>query len=121
MKKLKDFHGPLQDNEESIHKKLERGFVWNTVVELENEWLKTIMTLEIGDILKGGHVVMGIVEINDKDIFRYNINNKIYYGNNLINIEPMNHVKKTNRKEKLYHIITNSGKLYFRLLNSIVL
>jgi len=99
----------LKDNEKTIHKKLESGFVSNTIIEMENGNYKNIQNLQIDDIIKGGHIVYGLVETDDKEVFKYKINGKIFYGNNLVNNEQFNNINYLNKCEKLYNIVTNSG------------
>ena len=99
----------FEDKENIIHKRLESGFISNTIVELENGNFKDIKSLKINDIVKGGDIIYGKVEINDKDIFKYKINNKIYFGNNLINNQSFNKVNYLNKYEKTYHVITDTG------------
>lgn len=55
------------DNLLDIHRKLDKGFAHNFVVELHNE-NKNICDVKIGDKLKTGGTVYGLVEIDGSDL-----------------------------------------------------
>jgi len=99
----------MDDNESSIHNKLEGGFISSTRVWLKNGSSKNFGMLKVGDVLKNGSNVLGIVEISPNTIYKYNINNNIFYGRNLLSNDGLNPIK-TLKICKLYHIITDTGK-----------
>lgn len=101
----------MDDNESSIHNKLEGGFISSTKVWLKNGGFKNFGMLKVGDILKNGSLVLGIVEISPNRIYKYNICNNIFYGRNLISntiIKPQ--IQTPQRISKLYNIVTCSGR-----------
>lgn len=67
--------GGLQ--KETIHKYFGYGFDENIMITLENHLEKSIQSIQVGDILKNGVIVYGIVETYRKS--RYLEKNKLYH------------------------------------------
>ena len=104
-----------------IHKYLESGLDGNILIELENGQSIKLKNLELNDHLKFDERVIGLVEIDTKNIdyvSKYSFNNfsiigapnlhfnDIDLGNfNTLNIAG----KKIKKPKKLYHLITDSG------------
>ena len=76
-----------------IHKYYDTGFHKNTIVFLQNGYIKEIKDIQIGDILEGSIKVIGIVKINGMDL-----NNKNNY------LECLDEKFKCN---ELYHLVTD--------------
>jgi hypothetical protein len=140
---------PNQINYESIHNMLEGGFKSKTQLELIDGSSSSIDKLEVGNILKSGEKILGIIEISTKniDVKKYYIQgcSKYYKSddsedtgesyktcsiiggpNNQICDEDLGHFSTLdiksfsilqNKPEKLYHILTDSGKF---MLNGIM-
>jgi hypothetical protein len=108
---------------ELIHKHLDGGFVGSTMLSLSNNSKREIKDINIGDKLKGGEIVYGVVEIYGKDLmnqYRYNLevsggNNLIMYNEKTKKYTPTitNNCKyETIEKENiLYHLLTNKKTL----------
>ena len=94
---------------------------------MQNDEIKEIKTIEVGDILVNGEKVLGIVEIDGKTVKnqnecilgKYTINgtSKLYvYDKN--NIVALHHLQNATNKrtcineDKLYHLITDK-KTFF--------
>jgi hypothetical protein len=78
----------------NIHKELDTGFLSDTIIELNNT-NKYITNVKIGDILKNGGVVYGLVEIDGTDL------------NKSLSLGLGNHYFHS---EKLYHLLTTTQK-----------
>jgi hypothetical protein len=113
------------EKEENIHKHLETGFRENTPIELENGKSVCICQVNVGDKLKNGDEVYGIVEVDVlgmNQIYRRRLGDLqyIYGGINLcFGVEPdLTHKITIERYNdnvtKLYHLLTNSGKVSVR-------
>ena len=104
-----------------IHKYLESGIDGNTLIELENGLSVKLKDLKINDQLYFNERVIGLVEIDTKNIEvqKYKLNDFTIIGgpnirfkdadlgiSNTLNIRGKN-IKKP---EKLYHILTDSGE-----------
>ena len=62
-----------------IHRSLETGFHEDTMIQFMDGKTTNIANVKIGDMLYGGHRVIGVVEINSKDVDlvgRYFVGNK---------------------------------------------
>jgi len=106
-----------------LHKKYEGGFVKETEVQLYNGEKKSINQLEINDKLQNGEFVVGIIEIDGKeiDLYKYHLHNlEIIGGKNLylydLNLGNVHNISNTllqekinDKHEKLYSIVTNTG------------
>lgn len=125
-------YNDIKVNRSQIHIHSDGGFNKNTEISLENGEKKKIMDIKIGDILKNGEIVNGLVEIVGNDLDQYKFTMKKYFevevGNNIFykmdgkiisslndntkyNVERKN--IENNKKEKiLYHLITNT-KTFF--------
>ena len=117
---------------EDIHKKLHCGLSKDTKITMQKGTCKSLIDVNIGDILWNNIKVVGIVEINGLTInqmYEYEISDKInpdlgkmriicsdnlYYFDNVGNITC---VKKEIAKEtKLYHLLTNTSYFYIQKL-----
>lgn len=108
---------------DDLHSKYEGGFHKNTQVQLKNGDVKTISEIQINDILKNGELVLGLIEIDGKniDMYKYYLHNLEiiagknlnFYDSNLGIIRNMgfNLIKEPYNKkcDKLYSIVTNNG------------
>lgn len=79
-------HKSQCNNEESIHRELESGFSGDTIIPLADGNTKKLRSVEVGDILCGGHSVIGTVKISTSsvdNVGRYFIdNNELLAGPN---------------------------------------
>jgi hypothetical protein len=130
-----EIYGEKLDNlileSDLIHKFLDGGFVKETLIPMKNGLKKKISDVIIGDVLKGGSKVYGIVEINGSDLFNqyiYNLGNNNSFsfegGVNLIMVmkdegyfstKDLNHFCKKERSlkdKKLYHLLVDK-KTFF--------
>ena len=117
---------------EDIHKELHCGLSQNTQITMKNGTYKSLIDVNIGDILWNNVKVVGIVEINGltiNQLYEYEVSDKInpylgktriicsdnlYYFHNFGNIT---HVKKEIAKEnKLYHLLTTTSYFYIEQL-----
>ena len=117
---------------EDIHKELHCGLSKDTKITMKNGTCKSLMNVNIGDILWNNIKVVGIVEINGLTInklYEYEVSDKmnpylgkmriicsdnLYYFHNSGNIT---HVKKEIAKEhKLYHLLTTTSYFYIEQL-----
>lgn len=105
------------DFTEDIHKYYDGGFFSDAKVDLENEKSREISNLEIGDVLKDGSKVVGLVEVSSKDLGHYNKSSSLQ-GINIHSIFPHEFLdlEKGNREnkqsEKLYHLLTDKNSFY---------
>ena len=117
---------------EDIHKELHCGLSKDTKITMENGTCKSLIHVNIGDILWNNIKVVGIVEINGltiNQLYEYEVSDKtnpylgkmriicsdnLYYFDNVGNITC---VKKEIAKEtKLYHLLTNTSYFYIQKL-----
>jgi len=128
---MKD-HLPDRFDLKHIHKYLESGLHPNTLIELEDGRSIPIKEIQVNDQLRFGEQVLGIVEINGKDVDKvkeYEINGFKFIGSSNLRMYSKDlggclstldmggiHVKKP---KKLYHIITDSK--FFRINGTIFL
>ena len=105
-----------------IHKYLDGGFTKDMLIELESGNSICIKDVQVNDILRFGERVVGIVEINAKDL--ENIN-EYYLGEEIIkgsanlpiidedleisNINELDGTIYTEKTFKLYHLLTDRG------------
>jgi hypothetical protein len=123
----------MEKETNSIHKYLDGGIEGTTLVTLENGSKREIKRLEVGEVLAEKCRVMGLVEIDGFSLNEqyeyilgeklnpirilggpnlvYSLNNEktTYKSTIFINKES----KKTEKREKLYHILTDKG--YFKI------
>jgi hypothetical protein len=78
----------LNTNSINIHRQLDNGFKSDFIIELRDT-NKYIRDIKIGDILKNGGMVYGLVEIDGSDLYKHLGNNSDY-------------------KEKLYHLLSTN-------------
>lgn len=113
------------EKEENIHKHLETGFSGVTPIELENGKTVCICEVNVGDKLKNGDEVYGIVDVDVRgmnQIYRRRLGDLqyIYGGINLcfgVDKEelPIITIERYNGNVvKLYHLLTNSGKVHIK-------
>jgi hypothetical protein len=128
---MKD-HLPDRFHLKDIHKFLESGLHPNTLIELEDGRSIPIKEIQVNDQLRFGEQVLGIVEINGKDVDKvkeYEINGFKFIGSSNLRMYSQDlggcistldmggiPVKKP---KKLYHIITDSK--FFRINGTIFL
>lgn len=99
---------------EDYHDKLDGGFTGDSMITMKDGTTKTIKDIRVGDVLKSNSIVDGVVEIECPELqFTYYLgkNRKIDGGPNLKFKESTDVLikKKTNRRERLYHLLTSSG------------
>ena len=95
----------------NIHKHFDRGFDADFIIELSNT-NKCIRDIQIGDILKNGGMVYGLVEIDRSDLDKY-----LYLGNIFINTNKLYHILSTN------NCFTSNGQIindYNSIIDTIV-
>lgn len=92
MRKLSAYNLSASMTTADIHRYLDGGFAEDTVVLKANDAIN-INKVSIGDILKDGSVVYGIVHVDT--------NNLILYDNNNLGNPPA----------KLFHLLTTTGKI----------
>jgi len=113
------------EKEENIHKHLDTGFSGNTPIELENGKTACICDVNVGDKLRNGDEVYGVVEVDVfgmNQIYRRRLGDLqyIYGGINLCfgvdpDLTPVITMERCNGNvTKLYHLLTNSGKVCVR-------
>ena len=102
-----------------INTYLNSGFFENTVIELENGEKKYIQDIEVGEILKNGVVVTGVVQsLDNKNTFNYFNDTLDLKGNNIIFEKSdlakyhKTHIKHSKHENKLYHILTDKNMFY---------
>lgn len=123
---------PFSDTKD-LHKYLDGGFDEDTKIELLSGMSKKISDINVGDVLKNGEKIYGVVEILAKDldkIYNYSLgSNKFIGGPNIgicdriidvystlsLGIGEHKKVIENYSKTKLYHLITN--KKYFYIGN----
>lgn len=119
----------IETNQKEVYKYLEGGFVNTTPIKLNNNTIKNISDVTIGDELSNGEKVLGLVEIDGSYVngqykFYLGDNKYIEGGNNIIfyNYDnlPISTIalaeKTTIKKHKcLYHLLTDVG--YFHIGN----
>ena len=108
-----------------IHKYFDGGFIGNTLIELENKKYKPIKQINIGDILKNGEKVYGLVEMDGTKLaqYYYNLGENLTFvgGRNLTMCDKIIMFKNTLdlddkykrhifiKQNRLYHLLTDSG------------
>jgi len=110
-----------------IHKLLDSGLFGTTPIKMQNDEIKEIKTIEVGDILVNGEKVLGIVEIDGKTVKNQNecilgkntINGTsklyVYDKNNIValhNLQNATNKRTCINQDKLYHLITDK-KTFF--------
>jgi hypothetical protein len=113
----------------SIHTEMDSGFIGSAKIELHDGTIKEIRNIQIGDILRNGERVYGVVEIKADDLnqYKYNFGNNVFIdgGPNLtvcdpnisfittLDIRETMKVLKRNQEDKLYHILTDKQKFTY--------
>jgi hypothetical protein len=108
---------------------MDSGFIGNAKIELHDGTSKEIRNIQIGDILRHGERVYGVVEIKADDLtqYKYNFGNNVFIdgGPNLtvcdpnisftttLDIRETMKVLKRNQEDKLYHILTDKQKFTY--------
>ena len=93
---------------EDIHENLENGFGHATYINVKNKGKIPIFKVEVGDVLKSGEIVRGVVKIkNNKQLYDYG-NFTGTYG-----LSKLQHLGKTptklnNYSPIIYHLLTNT-------------
>ena len=93
----------------NVHRYFDRGFEADFIVELSNT-NKYIKDIQIGDILKNGGMVYGLVEIDRSDLNKY-------LGNIFINTNKLYHILSTN------NCFTSNGQIindYNSIIDTII-
>ena len=113
--KLKNYG--IINNIKNLHSFTDSGLVGTTKITLQNNKIKTIKEVDIGDILKNNEKVLAIIKIKADDLIThklYQFKNNTIQGSNLfftsthlgdLQSKPINNVEKV-----FYHIITDTGK-----------
>ena len=127
---------------EDIHKQLHCGLSKDTSITMFDGREKSLIDVNIGDLLWNNVKVVGIVEMNgmtvntlyeyditledkldlelDPDLGKMRIicSDNLYYFNDFGNILPFDTVckKEIAKQEKLYHLLTNYSYFYIRKL-----
>lgn len=108
-----------------IHKYLDGGFTSDTLIEMENKKHKPIKQINIGDILKNGEKVYGLVELDGTKLAQYYYNlgenltfkggpnlimyDKIIIFRNTIDLDEKYKRPLYIKQNRLYHLLTDSG------------
>ena len=86
---------------------------------MENGEKKYIQDIEVGEILKNGVVVTGVVQsLDNKNTFNYFNDTLDLKGNNIIFEKSdlakyhKTHIKHSKHENKLYHILTDKNMFY---------
>jgi hypothetical protein len=101
--------------EEDIYKNLENGFHESTEVNVIGKGNIEIFNVDVGDILKSGEKVVGVVRIkNDKPIYEYGYG--ILGTKRLSVIQDLkeNPVESAETADVLFHILTNKGTFHIK-------
>jgi hypothetical protein len=103
-------------NENELCKYIHSGFSRDTQIVLHNGKTIDIQNVKVGDILSNGIIVYGIVEIDGNKLnnqYNYYLGNNMFIQGYDINLK----IKKTksNKEEKLYHLLTNTGSFDIQL------
>jgi hypothetical protein len=128
----------IKDNKD-IHHLLEGGFSKDTYITLTNNTQKKMGEIQIGDVLKNGENVYGLVEIYGEDIVqhKYEFHNTSFHGgpNLAIYCDKGNKINTTmefnqnkdiaNKQLVLCHLLTNTtkfqvGNIQFRDYNGCI-
>ncbi len=113
--KLKNYG--VINNINNLHSFTDSGLIGTTKIILQNNKIKCLKDIDIGDILKNNEKVLAIIKIKADDLINhklYQFKNKTIHGSNLFFTST--HLgdfktKRINNKEKVfYHIITDTGK-----------
>jgi len=105
---------------------LDGGFVGNTKVKMEDGNFKNIKEIQVGEIVKDGGKVYGIVELESDLVKQFYINNEVFYGgSNLVGYSYdlgvfstlTIHNNYVEHNEKLFHLLTEEG--YFNIRTTI--
>ena len=134
-----ELYGPrLTYKKEDIHKTLHCGLSQNTKIKMEDGREKSLIDVNIGDILWNNVKVVGIVEINGMTVnsfYEYHItlqdkmnpdlgkmriicSDNLYYFDDFGKIIQFDtfYKKEIDKEEKLYHLLTNSSYFYIQQL-----
>ena len=103
-----------------LHKHFDVGIDGETKIELEDGRCVLLKDIEVNDQLKNGERVLGVVQIDSKNVYeikKYNIGNVpiICTPNNKINIKDLGNIslfningEKINNSIELYQLITDT-------------
>ena len=119
-----NFSLPPNFNNNDIHKYFDGGFHPNMKIKLKNNNFVKIKDIKINDILSNDERVCGLVVLNKKDIYDYNINlnniltcsKNINIIDNNINTNNLKGLKNEENITKLYHLVTDKKSF---VINSI--
>jgi hypothetical protein len=108
-----------------IHKYFDGGFSSDTIIQLEKGLCKSINKINIGDVLKNGEKVYGLVEIDGTNLtqYYYNLGENLNFkgGPNLTMCDKIIMFRNTMdlddkykrglfiKQNRLYHLLTDSG------------
>lgn len=102
------------ETEESVFENLENGFHPETVLNTKNIGKIPIKNVDVGDILKTGEIVTGIVQIlNNKELVEYEdgfIGTRRFTFLENLGILSSSH----QRSNIIYHILTDQGHLHIK-------
>jgi len=106
-------------NLEDIHKYYDGGFYFDTKVELSGGEWREISNLKIGEVLRGGETITGIVEILGEDIVQLvdtGIDKLLGINIHSVNLNECSDLEKNcgekKRNKNLYHLITDKKSFY---------
>lgn len=110
------------DKRQDVYIKHENGFHPKTIIESRNYGFIAMKDLEVGDVLKHGERITGVVKIlPNKELYDYGIFKGTY---NLTNIQNLGEIKNKglcenldddyNKPECFCHILTDKGHFYIQ-------
>jgi hypothetical protein len=109
----------IYENIPHVHKYLNAGFHENTPIVMKKGNKKKIQSIEIGDLLKNGEKVIGVVEIDGTQVYEHylidlGIHGKIEGGGNLCFSDDLDKTKKVKlfKEKRLFHLLTDTKSFY---------
>jgi hypothetical protein len=112
--KTKLFNLGLND-EEDVFKNLENGFHERTQVNVKGKGNVEIHNVNVGDILKSGEKVVGVVKIkNNKPLYEYGYGILGTKRLSVIQELERNPVKSDETADVLFHILTDKGTFHIK-------
>lgn len=116
-----------------VHKYFDGGFTSDTLIEMENKKYKPIHKINIGDNLKNGEKVYGLVEIDGTKLAQYYYNlgenltfkggpnlrmyDKIIMFHNTMDLDEKYKRSLYIKQNRLYHLLTDSGSFAVSTIN----
>jgi len=131
--KLKQNKTKSFTHNKDIHTYLDGGFIGNTPITLKNGSSIEIKNVKIGEILKNGETVYGIVKIDGNEVanqYKYILNdvsdncivggpNLVYFNKNMeqkltLDLEIDKKIKMCKNEDSLYHLLTDKKTFYVK-------